>query len=259
MSLTRRAAESDLDLARNLTSRLPSVFDALREGTIDLRRALVIVDGTSHLDDAEARSVAEAVLAESEGRTTGQLRRLIRRLCIEADPDDADRRYRTALEQRRVVAELGDDTTASIIASDLPSDRVATVIDRVDRIARGLRTAGEQRSIDQLRADVLLDARRESDISHGGHARCEGRSGHAHRFGEPGRRPGWVWTRGGGHRSPDDRSVRSIVASRGHRRCGRGTSCRNHPAPADGCTPAAGRGTPAHVCLPRVFPAGRFV
>ncbi len=157
LSLTRRAAESDLDLAWSLRERLPEVLGALREGRLDLRRARVIVDGTCHLDDDEARSVADRVLGQAEGHTTGQLRQLIRKLCIEVDPDEADRRYRSALEERCVAAELGENCTATIVASDLPPDRVAVAMDRIERIARVLRGPGEERTIDQLRADVFLD------------------------------------------------------------------------------------------------------
>lgn len=157
LSLTRRAADSDLDLAWILRDRLPVVMEALKHGRIDLRRAWVVARGTAHLDDDAARSVADRVLSQIDGRTTGQIRALIRRLCVEVDPGEADRRHQTALDERKVVAELGDDSTSTITASDLPPERVAAVMDRLTRIAQTLRVPGEQRTIDQLRADVFLD------------------------------------------------------------------------------------------------------
>jgi hypothetical protein len=157
LSLTRRAAESDLDLAWSLWERLPEVLDALRQGRIDLRRAWVVVAGTTHLDTPEARAVAAEALAKAEGRTTGQLKALIRRLCIEVDPDEAVHRHEAAILDRAVVAELGENSTASITASDLPPERVAAIMDRLTRIAQGLRGGDEERTIDQLRADVFPD------------------------------------------------------------------------------------------------------
>jgi hypothetical protein len=157
LSLTRRAAESDLDLAWSLRERLPEVLEALRQGRIDLRRAWTLVQGTSHLEDGEARRVVSHALHNADGRTTGQLKALLRRLCVELDPDDAFRRFRSASEDRRVVAELGVDSTATIVASDLAPERVAAVMDRLTRLAQGLRRSGEDRSIDQLRADIFLD------------------------------------------------------------------------------------------------------
>jgi hypothetical protein len=42
LTLTRQAAESELDLATDLRERLPQVWDALHAGTIDVRKARVI-------------------------------------------------------------------------------------------------------------------------------------------------------------------------------------------------------------------------
>ena len=46
---TRRAADAHTELAWQLCERLPMVWEALRAGEIDLRRARVIVDQTHHL------------------------------------------------------------------------------------------------------------------------------------------------------------------------------------------------------------------
>jgi hypothetical protein len=89
--------------------------------------------------------------------TTGQLRARIARLCIEADPDDAEQRYRYAVSDRRVVAEATGDGTANLLGLDLPPHRVAAATRRINALARSLRIAGETRTMDQLRADVLLD------------------------------------------------------------------------------------------------------
>lgn len=157
LSLTRRAAESDVGLAWDLRERLPDVLAALREGRIDYRRACVFVRGTAHLCDEEAQAVASRALNQAEGRTTGQLRALIRRLCMEVDPAEAVRRYEEALADRKVVADPTESGTAKLTASDLPPDRVSAVMDKITRIAQSLRAAGEERTVDQLRADVFLD------------------------------------------------------------------------------------------------------
>ncbi len=154
---TRRTAESDLELAWRLRDRLPRVLEAMRSGVIDLRRARVIVDGTVHLDPGRASVVVDEVLPLAPRMTTGQLRALIRRLCIDIDPDDARSRYRSAVDERRVSAELTEDGTATLIGSDLPPDRVAAIMDRLTGIAQTLTGGDEVRTIDQLRADVFLD------------------------------------------------------------------------------------------------------
>ncbi|MGF1667357.1 MAG: DUF222 domain-containing protein [Acidimicrobiia bacterium] len=157
LHLTRRAAEAELDLAISLCHRLPGVLDALETGVIDLRRARVLIDVTSHLTIAMARQVCAQALEHASRMTTGQLTAHLRRLCLQTDPDHAQARYEHALEGRAVVAEQTADGTVTITASDLPAERAAAVMERLTRIAKSLKTSDEERSLDQLRADVLVD------------------------------------------------------------------------------------------------------
>jgi hypothetical protein len=157
LSVTRRAAESDLSLAWTLRERLPMVATALRAGVIDLRRARVLTEFTSHLSIGDARQVCYRVLERVEGLTTGQVRALVQRLCIEIDPEQAKARYERSLDDRRVFAELGDSGSAHLTATDLPADRVAAIMDRLTDLAGLARSKGETRTVDQLRADVFLD------------------------------------------------------------------------------------------------------
>lgn len=157
LHLTRRSAESQLEFAVSLRRRLPQVWEVLAAGDIDVRRAKVIEHGTAHLDAVGARRVADQVLGEAPTLTTGQLRVRLRRLCIETDPEDAQDRYETAVTDRRVVVEPTVDGTANLLGLDLPPDRVAAISARIDHLAKSLRTSAESRTMDQLRADVLLD------------------------------------------------------------------------------------------------------
>lgn len=157
LRLTRRAADMALGLALDLRWRLPLVGEALRHGLIDLSRARVIVNGTSHLDDPTARQVAETVLERAPQLTTGQIAAWVRRLCIDADPEAAEKRRASALEERRVVAQPNDDDTADLMGINLPSEKVAALMRKINQLARDLKTRGETRTMDQLRADVFLD------------------------------------------------------------------------------------------------------
>lgn len=130
LCLTRRAAETELDLAIGLCRRLPAVFAALEQGLIDLRRARVLIDTTSHLHERIAREVCGQVLERAGGMTTGQLAAHLRRVCIETDPDHARLRYEEALDERVVVAEASPDGTVTITASNLPAERAAAVMER---------------------------------------------------------------------------------------------------------------------------------
>ena len=157
LRLTRRAAESDLALAVDVKERLPEVWKALAAGQIDLRRARVIVSGTSHLSEEAAREVVGRLLEPATRLTTGQLGALIRKVCVQNDPDDAATRYREAVDRRRIEAEPSVDGTAHLFGLDLPPDRVAAAMLRISDLALTLKTGDETRTLDQIRADVFLD------------------------------------------------------------------------------------------------------
>lgn len=157
LSLTRRRADHDLGVALDLTGRLPEVLAALGEGLIDDPKARLLSDGTAVLEADTAQEVVGGLLEEASGLTTGQLRARLRRAAIEADPSDARKRFERSHGERRVVAEANDEGTAALIISQCAPDQVHAATERINRIARRLKTADETRSIDQLRADVALD------------------------------------------------------------------------------------------------------
>ena len=157
LRLTRRAADNELAIARDFHTRLPAVWQEFAAGRIDRRRANLILHRTDHLPVAQAQKVARLALERASELTTGQLTALLRKLSVEADPEDAKHRYENAIDERRVVLEPGTDGTAHLYLMDLPPDRAARIRDRIDSAARDLRISGETRTMDQLRADVALD------------------------------------------------------------------------------------------------------
>ncbi len=157
LCLTRRTADAELSMAWHLQERLPCLGEALAAGDIDLRRARVTADGTAHLPEPTARQVVAQILEEASSLTTGQLRALVRRLCLEADSEEAERRYEQALSERRVITEPTTSGTAHLYGLELSPHRVAAVTRRINLLARSLKHSGESRSMDQLRADVFLD------------------------------------------------------------------------------------------------------
>jgi hypothetical protein len=112
--------------------------------------------------------VVERITPEAGRFTAGQLGARLRGLCIEADPEGAADRYRQAVEERRVVAEPTGDGTAHLFGTDLPPDRVAAAMNRINHLARTLRGGAEARTMDQLRADVFLDLLEGTTATGGG-------------------------------------------------------------------------------------------
>lgn len=153
---TRRAAETTVDYAFEMMVRFPAVGGALSDGVIDLPRAKSIIDGVGGLDEGEATAVVDRILPTASGLTTGQIRSRVGRLCIDADPDAAKKRYESGIEDRRVFGRGRPDGTADLCGENLETDRVAAVLARIDETARRLRSQGDSRTIDQIKADLFL-------------------------------------------------------------------------------------------------------
>jgi hypothetical protein len=157
LRLTRRAADTEMALALELRRRLPMVWFALCDGSIDLYRARVLVDATMHLSLAMAQEVASVVLPDAPLLTTGQLRAKLRKLCMDADPEDARIRYHHAVGRRRMVVEEDHSGTASLYLFNIPPQRAAAAKQRINRLALRAKQQGDKRSIDQIRADIAMD------------------------------------------------------------------------------------------------------
>ena len=157
LRLTRRTADFELGFAIDLRERLPQVWEALSAGDLDVRRARTIEAGTAHLEADTARLVVTELIDRAPGLTTGQLAARIRRSCIQADPEQAAKRYEDAVSERRTVSEANETGTANLLGLDLAPEKVAAVTNRINRLARSLKTKTEVRTMDQLRADVFLD------------------------------------------------------------------------------------------------------
>jgi hypothetical protein len=154
---TRRAAGEQLTLAVDVVERLPDVYAALRAGHIDIPRARVFCDVLSVLPEDTAREAAARLLPVADGLTTGQLRVRLQRLVITIDPDAARKRRDKSVVDRRLDHGLLPEGTAFLGGTNLPTERAAAASARIDAIARAARRGGDERTLDQLRADTFLD------------------------------------------------------------------------------------------------------
>jgi hypothetical protein len=167
LRLTRRATDNELSFALELQRRLSQVWEALVTGVIDVRRAQTIIRATGHLSAAVAQGVVERIIEAAPHLTTGELKARLERIVIEADPDAARQRYEYAVKDRRLIVESTTDGTANLLGLGLPPHRVNAASRRINHLARSLKTKGETRSMDQLRADVYLDLLQGTTTSDG--------------------------------------------------------------------------------------------
>ncbi len=154
---TRRGADLQLSVAEELIRRLPAVYATVLTGTLELAKAKVIADALGALDQDLARAIAAQVLPDAPGLTTGQLRARLATLVIAADPDAAAKRHQAKVADRRVELQPTEDGCATLLGLNLPAEQALAASNRIHAMAQALKRAGDQRSIDQLRADTFLD------------------------------------------------------------------------------------------------------
>lgn len=155
---TRRRADVELGFALDLRHRLARVAESLRSGAIDTQRARVISQETVGLDPDPRSTVVDRALEIAPGLTTGQLRARIKKMCIAIDPGSMERNFAAGIEERRLVVSPNPDLTAGIAIQQVDPGDAIDAEKYVHGIAMGLKRAGgEDRSLDQLKADVAID------------------------------------------------------------------------------------------------------
>ncbi|HEY5890718.1 MAG TPA: DUF222 domain-containing protein, partial [Acidimicrobiia bacterium] len=87
LTLTRRAAESQLDQAFALTGRLQRVWERFASGDLDLPKTRDLVNALGHLDQDTVDTVLDRCLGDASELTRGQLRARVGRIVMEVDPD----------------------------------------------------------------------------------------------------------------------------------------------------------------------------
>ncbi|SDU66080.1 HNH endonuclease signature motif containing protein [Jiangella alkaliphila] len=160
MRWTPGRATGQVALAVELLQELPDTFEALEAGRIDADKARLIAERTRCLPDTDLRHRVEtAVLPVAEDRTRWVLDQRMRSEVIAADPAGAEDRRRQAADRRCVGrpepgSPGGDDGTATMTLYGPAEDVIALWV-ATDAAARHARCAGDDRSLDQLRFDLL--------------------------------------------------------------------------------------------------------
>ncbi len=156
LTLTKWSADRVLSLAVGL-DRLPRTRTALAAGVLDERRAEIIMDELTGLNDAHAAKVEALIIVKAAGQTSAELRRVAHRAVIAADPAAAKRRKERALLDARVETFTEAHGTAALAGRDLSPAGVLAADRNLTALALELRKAGAEGTLDQLRARIYLD------------------------------------------------------------------------------------------------------
>ena len=157
LGCSRRHARLLVRDGRAFAGALAWTGDALERGQIDAAKARILVDALVDRPVPLALDVQEQVLGGAARRTPAQLARDVAREVVARDPEGAREHHQVGLARRRVDApKVLPDGMAGVWAV-LPAIGAARLDSALDSLARGARAAGDERTLDQLRADLLVD------------------------------------------------------------------------------------------------------
>jgi Domain of unknown function (DUF222) len=156
LRISRTAAYLRLDLAIELTTRLPGTLTALNDGRLDLSKARIIAELTRVLSPEHAAAVEAQILPQAANQTPGQLRAAVRRAVLQIDPGGAEHRNQHRTTYRAVILQPGEDGAADLTAVNLDAADAVAAYQRLDAYARAM-SPTDGRSMDQRRADALID------------------------------------------------------------------------------------------------------
>ncbi|YCQ22560.1 HNH endonuclease [Arthrobacter sp. Z1-9] len=143
---------------------LPLAMDALSSGTISWQHAKIIADETDSVDPAGAANLVAHFLDPdspnpARGAAAGELvpsrfRTKVRAWRERHHPESLERRHAKSAADRRVEYSPDRDGMAWISAC-LPAHEGLAVWNRITALARGAQGPDENRTLTQLRADIL--------------------------------------------------------------------------------------------------------
>jgi len=164
-----RTVQRQMGQAVELLDRFPATFAAFAQGRISLAHARVIQDAGAPLDDPSVLARYEAaVVACAEKQALGRLRRLAAREVEKAQSEPLPSRHERAVADRHVRVTPLPNGMAELTAV-LPATVAYGIHDRLTQMARAHAAAsstdpagpgpgaGVERTVDQLRADLLSE------------------------------------------------------------------------------------------------------
>ncbi|HVX47285.1 MAG TPA: DUF222 domain-containing protein [Mycobacteriales bacterium] len=145
-----------MGFARDLLDRLPATVAAMITGAVSWSKAKTILNQTEDLTPEQTAELEAMILGWGVGKTPGQVRDKLYREIQKLDPQAAARRRQKAVKKRGVGLNPQRDGMADLWIH-LPGPDAVAVYNWLDQHARAMKAAGDGRTLDQLRADALVD------------------------------------------------------------------------------------------------------
>jgi len=143
-------------LATALTTRCPATFAVFSAGDIPEYKARRIVEAVEVLSDETVALVEAEIAAQAAGLSSQQLNYRLRRAVARADPEAAARRA-AAKSLARQVMHQGLDDGVGVLSVQCDVERTQLAYQRIQAQARQIKSAGDDRTMDQISTDVMMD------------------------------------------------------------------------------------------------------
>lgn len=157
LGCSRRQARTLVRHGRAFDGALAWTGDALARGAIDPAKSRIIADALADVPVPVALAVQDQVLEGAARRTPTQLARDVARALVQVDPDAAEERFTVARRGRHVDAPRVLPNGMAGVWAVLPAASAVRLDSALGSLARSARTAGDPRTLDQLRADLLVE------------------------------------------------------------------------------------------------------
>ncbi|MCQ1949639.1 HNH endonuclease [Arthrobacter sp. zg-Y859] len=143
-----------LSEAGQLCGTHTATLAGLEEGRFSYQHAQVVLDQCQNVPASKLPEFEADLLAAAEGQTRAQFSAKARRLRERKFPETVSKRHLTAFEQRKVTLDREEDGM-SCLSAHLRAEEAQQIYTTLSNAARGEQSAGDSRSTDQLRADIL--------------------------------------------------------------------------------------------------------
>jgi hypothetical protein len=154
--LSETQVYSRLSTADTLREKTPAVWDAFGDGLIDFARVRDIAAAADQLQREESIfRLDQTVIGYAVDHTAAELRQWLRRFVRRVEADLAVERAEDERKKRHVSVKHTDDSMAWLNAY-LPSHEAAAIEARLRAEARKPQEPGDDRTVGQREADVLI-------------------------------------------------------------------------------------------------------
>ncbi|WP_146842884.1 HNH endonuclease signature motif containing protein, partial [Cellulomonas composti] len=157
LGCSKQAAQHLVREGHAMGAGLQPTTQALLSGDLDEVRGRIVVRRLADVPWQVAELVQEQVLPGANRRTPTQLSADLERAIIAADAQYAAGAHREARRTRRVERPRALPDGMSSLRAVLPAETAAALDSVLESVARARRATGDPRTLDQLRADTLID------------------------------------------------------------------------------------------------------